>query len=148
MAFNSFLDKGLRNMSSFYDNLEVWVKRQKEIKELFMKAEENYAEADRLTLITLSRLAFQHMEKTIEAFDNWLKDPMITTHMPRELLVELWGNLREIFYKLIELDIEHTSKFAEHLKKLESSESVNPLFTLRISREEKETRRQPPTPII
>ncbi|MGB9816747.1 MAG: DUF2153 family protein [Desulfurococcaceae archaeon] len=135
-------------MSSFYDNLEVWVKRQKEIKELFMKAEENYAEADRLTLITLSRLAFQHMEKTIEAFDNWLKDPMITTHMPRELLVELWGNLREIFYKLIELDIEHTSKFAEHLKKLESSESVNPLFTLRISREEKETRRQPPTPII
>jgi hypothetical protein len=130
-------------MSSFYDNLEVWVKRQKEIKELFMKAEENYAEADRLTLITLSRLAFQHMEKTIEAFDNWLKDPMITTHMPRELLVELWGNLREIFYKLIELDIEHTSKFAEHLKKLESSESVNPL-----SREEKETRRQPPTPII
>jgi hypothetical protein len=148
VAFNSFLDKGLRNMSSFYDNLEVWVKRQKEIKELFMKAEENYAEADRLTLITLSRLAFQHMEKTIEAFDNWLKDPMITTHMPRELLVELWGNLREIFYKLIELDIEHTSKFAEHLKKLESSESVNPLFTLRISREEKETRRQPPTPII
>ncbi|MEM0004276.1 MAG: DUF2153 family protein [Desulfurococcaceae archaeon] len=135
-------------MSSFYDNLEVWVKRQKEIKELFMKAEENYAEADRLTLVTLSRLAFQHMEKTIEAFDNWLKDPMITTHMPRELLVELWGNLREIFYKLIELDIEHTSKFAEHLKKLESSESVNPLFTLRISREEKETRRQPPTPII
>ncbi|MEM0001539.1 MAG: DUF2153 family protein [Desulfurococcaceae archaeon] len=136
-------------MDSFYDNLEVWVKRQKEIKEMFMKAEENYKEADRLTLITLSRLAFQHMEKTIEAFDNWLKDPMITTHMPRELLIELWDNLREIFYKLIELDIEHTSKFAEHLKKLESSESVSPLFTLRITREEKETRRrQPPTPII
>jgi len=89
------------------------------------------------------------VEKTIEAFDNWLKDPMIATHMPRELLIELRSNLREILYKLIELDIEHTSKFAEHLKHLESSEAVNLLFALRISREEKETRRrQPLTPII
>ncbi len=135
-------------MSSFYDNLDAWVKRQKETKDLFMKAEKDYETADRLTLITLSRLAFQHMEKTIEAFDNWLKDPMITTHMPREMLVELWSQLREIFYKLIDLDIEHTSKFAEHLKKLEESDGINPLFTLRLTREEKESRRRPPTPII
>ena len=136
-------------MSSFYENLEAWVKRQKETKELFMKAEKNYQEADRLTLITLSRLAFQHMERTIEAFDNWLKDPMITTHMPKELLVELWTQLRDIFYKLIDLDIEHTTKFAEHLKNLENQNEVNPLFTLRLQREEREyRRRQPHTPII
>jgi hypothetical protein len=136
-------------MSGFYDNLEAWVKRQKETKELFMKAEKNYEEADRLTLITLSRLAFQHMERTIEAFDNWLKDPMITTHMPREMLIELWSQLRDIFYKLIDLDITHTSEFADHLKKLEDAESINPLFTLRITREEGESRRrQPPTTVI
>lgn len=137
-------------MSSLYDNLDSWVRRQREIKELFAKAEGNYKEADRLALITLSRLAFQHMEKTIEAFDNWLKDPMITTHMPREMLVELWENLREIFYKLIDLDIEHTMKFAEYLKKLEDSNSINPLFTIRTPRgEEKESRRRPPpTPVI
>lgn len=135
-------------MDGFYENLESWVKRQKEIKSMFTKAEENYKEADRLTLITLSRLAFQHMGKTIEAFENWLKDPMITTHMPRELLVELWDNLREIFFRLIELDIEHTAKFAEHLKKLEDADSINPLFILRLTREEKEARRQPPTPVI
>lgn len=137
-------------MNAFYENLDTWVKRQKEIRDLFIKAEENYKDADRLTLITLSRLAFQHMEKTIEAFDNWLKDPMITTHMPREMLVELWENLREIFFRLIDLDMEHTSKFAEHLKKLEESNAVNPLFTLRLSRgEERESRRrQPPTPVI
>jgi hypothetical protein len=140
---------GEESMSSFYENLEAWVKRQKETKELFMKAEKNYQEADRLTLITLSRLAFQHMERTIEAFDNWLKDPMITTHMPRELLVELWTQLRDIFYKLIDLDIEHTTKFAEHLKNLENQNEVNPLFTLRLQREEREyRRRQPHTPII
>ena len=134
-------------MSSFYENLETWVKRQKETKELFMRAEKSYQEADRLTLITLSRLAFQHMERTIEAFDNWLKDPMITTHMPRELLVELWTQLRDIFYKLIDLDIEHTTKFAEHLKNLENQNEVNPLFALRLQREEREYRRRQP-PII
>lgn len=135
-------------MDGFYENLEVWVKRQREVKNLFMKAEEKYKDADRLELITLSRLAFQHMEKTIEAFDNWLKDPMISTHMPRELLVELWESLRDIFYKLIDLDIEHTSKFAEYLKKLESENALNPLFTIRVSREERESRRQPPTPVL
>lgn len=135
-------------MDGFYENLETWVKRQREVKQMFMKAEERYREADRLTLITLSRLAFQYMGKTIEAFDNWLKDPLITTHMPRELLVELWDNLREIFYKLIDLDIEHTSKFADHLKKLEYEKALNPLFTIRLTREEKESRRQPPTPVL
>ncbi|MEM4904229.1 MAG: DUF2153 family protein [Desulfurococcaceae archaeon] len=135
-------------MDGFYENLETWVKRQREVKKMFMKAEEKYKEADMLTLITLSRLAFQHMGKTIEAFDSWLKDPMITTHMPRELLIELWDSLREIFYKLIDLDIEHTSKFAEHLKNLEETNAINPLFTIRPSREEKEGRRQPPTPVL
>lgn len=136
-------------MDGFYENLETWVKRQQEVKHLFMKAEDNYKEADRLTLITLSRLAFQHMERTIEAFDNWLKDPMITTHMPREMLIELWEKLRHIFYELIDLDIEHTSKFADYLKKLEENNQVNPLFMMRLSsREEKEQRRQPPTPVI
>ncbi|MEM4482227.1 MAG: DUF2153 family protein [Desulfurococcaceae archaeon] len=135
-------------MSGFYDNLGAWIKRQQEIKNMFKKAEENFKDADRLTLITLSRLAFQHMNKTIEAFDNWLKDPMITTHMPREMLVELWEKLRVLFYQLIELDMDHTSKFADYLKKLEEENSINPLFTIRLTREEKESRRQPPTPII
>lgn len=135
-------------MSSLYENLNSWVRRQREIKEMFIKAEANYKESDRLALITLSRLAFQHMGKTIEAFDNWLKDPMITTHMPREMLVELWEKLREIFYQLIELDMEHTFKFADHLKKLEEAEKINPLFTIRVSGEEREERRRPPTPVI
>jgi len=136
-------------VSSFYENLEMWVKRQAEIKQLFIKAEQNYKEADRLTLITLSRMAFQHMERTIEAFDNWLKDPMITTHMPREMLIELWEKLRNIFYQLIDLDIEHTSRFASHLKKLEEGDMINPLFIMRLLREErKEEQRRPPTPVI
>lgn len=115
-------------MDGFFSNLESWVKRQSMVKEMFEKAEQNYKELDRLALITLSRLAFQHMGKTIEAFDQWLKDPMITSHMPREMLVELWSRLRVILYELIELDIEHTSKFSEHLRKLAEENALNPLF--------------------
>ncbi|MGC8954123.1 DUF2153 domain-containing protein [Desulfurococcus amylolyticus] len=126
-------------MDGFFSNLESWVKRQNMVKEMFEKAEQNYKELDRLALITLSRLAFQHMGKTIEAFDQWLKDPMITSHMPREMLVELWSKLRIILYELIELDIEHTSKFSEHLRKLAEENALNPLFAF--EKEEKETRR-------
>lgn len=126
-------------MDGFFSNLESWVKRQSMVKEMFEKAEQNYNELDRLALITLSRLAFQHMGKTIEAFDQWLKDPMITSHMPREMLVELWSKLRVILYELIELDIEHTSKFSEHLRKLAEENALNPLFAF--EKEEKETRR-------
>ncbi|AFL66029.1 DUF2153 domain-containing protein [Desulfurococcus amylolyticus] len=126
-------------MDGFFSNLESWVKRQSMVKEMFEKAEQNYKELDRLALITLSRLAFQHMGKTIEAFDQWLKDPMITSHMPREMLVELWSRLRVILYELIELDIEHTSKFSEHLRKLAEENALNPLFAF--EKEEKETRR-------
>lgn len=131
-------------MSAFVKNLENWVDRQKKIKEMFERAEKEYTEADRLMLITMSRLAFQQMNRTIEAFDQWLKDPMITSHMPREMLIELWSKLREILYGLIDLDIEHTQKFAEHFKKLIETDNVNPLF--QVSSEEKEAgRRLTPT---
>ncbi len=131
-------------MSSYFPNLEAWVKRQEEVKESFMKAEENYENADRLELILLSRQAFQHMMRTIEAFDQWLKEPMVISHMPREMLVDLWSKLRVIFYALLDLDIEHTSKFNEHIKKLAQEGKINPILT--IGKKEIETRRFPTTP--
>jgi hypothetical protein len=126
-------------MSSLFPHLDAWVKKQMEVIESFKKAEENYENADRLELILLSRMAFQHMMKTIEAFDQWLKEPMVTSHMPREMLVELWSRLRKIFYELIELDIEHTSKFNEHIKKLEAEGKLNPILVS--GKMDKETRR-------
>jgi len=131
-------------MSSYFPNLEAWVKRQEEVKESFMKAEENYENADRLELILLSRQAFQHMMRTIEAFDQWLKEPMVISHMPREMLVDLWSKLRVVFYALLDLDIEHTSKFNEHIKKLAQEGKINPILT--IGKKEIETRRFPTTP--
>ncbi len=126
-------------MSSLFPHLDSWVKKQTETIENFKRAEENYENADRLELILLSRMAFQHMMKTIEAFDQWLREPMVTSHMPREMLIELWTKLRKIFYELIELDIEHTSKFSQHIKKLEAEGKLNPILVT--SKLEKETRR-------
>jgi hypothetical protein len=126
-------------MADFFSNLEAWVKRQEEVRESFKKAEADYKEADRLALILLSRMAFQHMMRTIEAFDQWLKDPAITAHMPREMLVELWEKLRVLLYGLIDLDIEHTSKYNDFLKKLSAEGKLNPL--LFYEKGEKESKR-------
>ena len=117
-------------MSMPFQNLEAWVKRQKEIIESFKKAEKGYEEADRLELIIMARQAFQHMMRTIQAFDQWLQEPMVISHMPREMLVELWSVLRNIFYELLELDIKHTSEFAEHIKKLSEEGRLNPILTI------------------
>lgn len=133
-------------MDGLFPNLEAWIKRQLEIKESFKKAEEKYEELDRLELILLSRQAFQHMMRTIEAFDQWLKEPMVISHMPREMLIELWSKLRTIFYELLDLDIEHTSKFNEHIKKLAKEGKLNPILT--IGKKEKETSRFQITPSI
>ncbi|MEM0380586.1 MAG: DUF2153 family protein [Desulfurococcaceae archaeon] len=127
-------------MSSLFPHLDSWIKKQIETMELFKKAEENYEKADRLELIILSRLAFQHMVRTIEAFNQWLSEPLVTTHMSREMLIELWEKLRNILYNLIELDIEHTSKFSQHIKKLEAEGKLNPILTTS-AKSEKERRR-------
>ncbi len=133
-------------MDDFFPNLDAWINRQKEVKESFMKAEENYTDADRLELILLSRQAFQHMIRTIEAFDQWLQEPMVIAHMPREMLVELWSQLREIFYKLLDLDINHTSKFQEYIRKLANEGKINPILT--IGKKKKELPRFPGSPAI
>ncbi len=133
-------------MNNLFPNLDAWVKRQKEVKESFMKAEEGFEEADRLELILMSRQAFQHMMRTIQAFDQWLQEPMVIAHMPREMLVELWSNLRQIFYNLLDLDIKHTSEFNEYINKLSAEGKLNPILT--IGRKEKETHRFPGTPSI
>ncbi len=122
-------------MSVPFQNLEAWVKRQKEIIESFKKAEQGYEEADRLELIIMTRQAFQHMMRTVQAFDQWLQEPMVISHMPREMLVELWSTLRNIFYGLLELDVKHTSEFAEHIKRLSEEGKLNPILTIGKSEE-------------
>lgn len=115
-------------MSRLFPNLDAWIKRQNEILDVFRKAEENFENFDRLDLIFLSRMAFQHIIKTCEAFDQWLREPLVTTHMPRDMLIELWNELRNILFNIIDLDIKHTSKFNDYIKKLEGEGKISPFF--------------------
>ncbi len=113
---------------SFAAHLTEWVKMQKNLLETTKKLNENIKRGDRLTLIIATRTAFQHMMRTIKAFDQWLQDPFIIEHMPREMLEEVWSTVYEIFTKLLELDIKHTSSFRDHILKLAKEEKLNPLL--------------------
>ncbi len=119
---------GLRIMSSFYENLTQWVEMQKKTKALFENMYEEIKKGDRLDLILATRAAFQHMIKTLKAFDNWLQDPMIISHMPREYLEEVWETTYKLLQILLDLDIKHTSAFREHMEKLEREGKLNPIL--------------------
>ncbi len=125
---------------SFVHNLEAWVKRQKITLDAFKQVEESAKDADRLELIVLTRAAFQHMARTLSAFDQWLQDPFIISHMPREMLAEVWQASRKILYELLELDIKHTSAFKELIEKLSVEGRLNPILA-QVSKSERK-----PTP--
>ncbi len=117
-----------RAEESFVSHLAEWVKLQKTLLETVKKLNDNIKKGDRLTLIIATRTAFQHMMRTIKAFDQWLQDPFIIEHMPREMLEEVWNNIFDIMLKLLELDIKHTSQFRELILKLAKEDRLNPLL--------------------
>ncbi len=128
--------------SSFLGNLDEWVKMQKKMLETVKKVEEELKNSDRLDLIVATRTAFQHIMKTIKAFDQWLQDPIIISHMPREYLVEVQERVWRILEELLKLDIEHTSKFKEHMEKLIREGKVNPLLWAKPSESEEDISRR------
>ena len=128
----------------FLPNLDAWVKRQKEVLESFKKAEEKLKDADRLDLIVLSRTAFQHMMRTISAFDQWLQEPFVVSHMSKEMLLDVWSTVKKILYELLELDIRHTSGFKNYVEKLAKEGKLNPIL---VSTKEEPRRISPTTSI-
>ncbi|MET1101066.1 MAG: DUF2153 domain-containing protein [Pyrodictiaceae archaeon] len=132
---------------TFLRNLDEWVKTQKKVLETFKTFEKDIEESDRLNIVVATRAAFQHMIRTIKAFDNWLQDPVIISHLPREMLVEVWRVMYEVLEKLLEIDIKHTSEVRGLLEKLAKEGKLNPLVAAARESGEEETRR-PPTMMI
>lgn len=112
----------------FANNLTNWIEAQKTFLDTITSMEKDLESSDRLELILATRTAFNHMIKTIEAFDKWLQDPFIVGHMPREMLLEVQKNVWEILKKLLELDIKHTTAFRDRLLNLSETGKINPLF--------------------
>ncbi len=134
---------------AFLRNLDEWVKMQKKILETFKNVEKQVEEGDRLSLVVATRAAFQHMLRTIKAFDNWLQDPIIIAHLPKEMLLEVWKVMYEILEKLLEIDIKHTSEVRGLLEKLAREGKLNPLVAAaKSSSEEEEAARRLSTMMV
>ncbi|MCQ4342862.1 MAG: DUF2153 domain-containing protein [Sulfolobales archaeon] len=114
----------------FLANLDEWIKMQKNLLETAKEMEKklNSEEMDRLDMILETRTAFQHMMRTIKAFDNWLQDPMVLKHMPKEMLEDVLKTVWSMFETLLELDIRHTSQFRELVAKLGKEGKLDPLI--------------------
>lgn len=114
--------------SSFLSNLDEWIKMQKNLLQTLKDMEKRDQEMDRLDLILAARVAFQHMMRTIKAFDQWLQDPMIIKHMPKEMLEDVKRTSWKILEELLELDIRHTSEARELITKLGKEGKLDPLI--------------------
>lgn len=114
--------------SSFISNLDEWIKMQKNLLATLKDMEKQDKDLDRLDLILESRVAFQHMMRTIKAFDQWLQDPMVIRHMPKEMLEDVKRTSWQILRELLELDIRHTSEAKELITKLGKEGKLDPLI--------------------
>ncbi len=135
---------------AFLKQLEEWVRMQRRVLETFRETRERVEEGDRLDVIVATRAAFQHMLRTLKAFDNWLQDPVIIAHVPKEMLLEVWRVMYQVLEQLLEIDIKHTSDVRELLEKLAREGKLNPLVaSVKPGGEEEETGgRRPPTMMI
>ncbi len=122
----------------FLSNLDEWVNMQKKTSDLFKSIDQEIKKKgeslDRLELILATRAAFQHMSRTLKAFDQWLQDPLILANLDRQSLLEVWNATSNMLQELLELDIKHTSMFKEYAEKMLREGKINPLTMLTIAR--------------
>lgn len=124
---------GQQMESNFLTNLDEWIKMQKNLLNMIKELEKRYSSEseDRLDLILATRTAFQHIIRTIKAFDQWLQDPMVIKHMPKEMLEDVRKTSWMLLQQLLELDIRHTSQFKEIILKLSKEGKLDPLIWTR-----------------
>lgn len=138
------------NIGDFLASLDRWVQLQRMVLDNFRKIDKKVEDSDRLEIIIHTRIAFNHMIKTLKAFDDWLQDPFISSNIPREVLLDVWKTTLDIFTKLLELDIRHTSQVRNIIEDSFKRGRINPIIAqlkdLKVSREGEE--RRPPGPSI
>ncbi len=117
------------DVTAFSRSLERWVTLQKMVLENFKRIDESVKTGDRLDLIIHTRLAFNHMIKTLKAFDDWLQDPFISSNIPKELLVDVWETTLKMMELLLELDIRHTSQVKNIIEEASREGRLNPILS-------------------
>ena len=114
---------------------------QRKAIEMFREINTAAEHADRLALVLIIRQAFQHMIKTLKAFDQWLNDPFILNYVTKDMLMDVWSTTYKILNELLELDIRHTKAVKEVAEKMIREGKLPPMMELRERSEEERGRR-------
>lgn len=117
-----------RDIYEFTRNLERWVSLQKAVLDNFKSIDPKVRGSDRLDIIIHTRLAFNHMIRTLKAFDDWLQDPFITSHVPKKVLEDVWSTTMKMLELLLELDIRHTSEVRGLLERAAKEGKIDPIL--------------------
>lgn len=136
-----------RDVSEFVRSLERWIALQKVVLDSFKQIDSRVRASDRLDIIIHTRIAFNHMIRTLRAFDDWLQDPFISSNIPRELLLEVWSTSLKLMETLLELDIKHTTEVKNLIEKAIKEGQISPIIAqlrdLALPRGEEKERRGP-----
>lgn len=125
-----------RDIGEFASTLDKWVKMQESVLKTFKEVDSRVESSDRLEIVTTTRIAFNHLIRTLKAFDQWLQDPFIVTHIPRELLLEVWRETLKALEIILTLDIKHTSEVKQLIAESYYEGKLNPLVSqLRLEEE-------------
>ncbi|MFZ8790215.1 MAG: DUF2153 family protein [Acidilobaceae archaeon] len=116
-----------RDVGELARSLERWVALQKVVLDSFKQIDGKVKASDRLDIIIHTRIAFNHMIRTLKAFDDWLQDPFITSNIPRELLLEVWSTSLKLMETLLELDIKHTTEVKSIIEKAVKEGQISPI---------------------
>lgn len=132
-------------LAEFFRSLEDWVNMQRSATNIFNQLDKELKsdpDTDRLDYVIAVRALFEHMMKTIKAFDNWLKDPLILANLDKKSIEEVWDISLSVFNTFLELDIKHTSQMKEQIERMIKERKINTLTMLTMSRrgEGEETR--------
>ena len=75
------------------------------------------AGGDRLEKIAKISFLLSKIEKVVNDFKTWLRYPSVQVFITDEMLSELFTEFQQVAHRMLAIDIDHTSKFAEHVIK-------------------------------
>jgi|Deesub1362B_J571_1020462.scaffolds.fasta_scaffold19261_1 hypothetical protein len=119
------------------NSLSEWVDMQKKAAMMFKEINDSIGKADRLALVLMTRHAFQHMIKTLKAFDQWLNDPFILNYVTKDMLIDVWGTTYKLLNELLELDIRHTQAVKDVAEKMIKEGKLPPMVEIKEGEEER-----------
>jgi hypothetical protein len=75
------------------------------------------AGGDRMEKIAKIYFLLSKIEKVVNDFKTWLRYPSVQVFITDEMLSELFTEFQQVAHRMLAIDIDHTSKFAEHVIK-------------------------------